>query len=123
MSRDQLNQSVRAGYCGERAGSARESWISPVAVRKSLIVEESAAAHGTRIATSGAAFATGPACPQTATPLSSSLFKVLKEKKKAYREAAATGRRRAPRVRRAPPSVARGTKASRHGFRTAAMSE
>ncbi|RQV53276.1 hypothetical protein DF020_26850 [Burkholderia cenocepacia] len=123
MSRDQASRLVRAGCRGERAGSARESWISPAEVHKSLIVEESATAPCMRIATSRAAFATGPACLRAATRLSSSLFKALKEKKKAYGEAAAGRRHRAPRVRHAPPSVARGATASRHGFRTVATSE
>ncbi|HIH2620148.1 TPA: hypothetical protein ACYLIB_004079 [Burkholderia cenocepacia] len=123
MSRDRANRLERSGRRGERAGDTRESWISPVEMRKSLIVEESAAARCTRIATSRAAFATGPACPQAAMRLSSSLFKALKEKKKAYREAAAAGRRRAPRVRRTPPSVTRGSATSRHGFHAAATSE
>ena len=123
MSRDQANRLVRSGDREGRAGGARESWISPVVVRKSLIVEESTAAHCIRIAMGRAAFATGPACSRAVASLSSSLFKALKEKKKAYGEAAAGRRRRAPRIRRAMPSVASSPAASRHEFRAAATSE
>ncbi|HHL4079634.1 hypothetical protein [Burkholderia sp. A2] len=123
MSRDQANRLVRSGDREGPAGGASESWISPVMVRKSLIVEESTAAHCPRIAMGPAAFATGPACSRAAASPSPSLFKALKEKKKAYGEAAAGRRRRAPRVRRATPSVASGTAASRHEFHAAATSE
>ncbi|WP_175846960.1 hypothetical protein [Burkholderia arboris] len=123
MNRDQATRLAGSGCDGEPAGSARDSWISPVDARKSLIVEGTAALRRMAIATSRSAFAMSPADPRAAAASFSSLFKALKEKKKEYEEAAATGRHRTPRVGRALPSVAIDAAVSRHGLGTAATHE
>ncbi|RXV72399.1 hypothetical protein D1006_08625 [Burkholderia stabilis] len=116
MSRAPASRPPRSRYRREQARSARESWLSRVSTRKSLILDGTAAAHRTGIAMCGVVFATCPDHPQATAPSSPSLFKSLKEKKKENREAAATGCNRAPRVGRALPSVAGDAAVSRHGF-------
>ncbi|MEK2600183.1 hypothetical protein [Burkholderia arboris] len=123
MTRAPATRLAGSGCDGEPAGSACESWISPVDARKSLIVEGTAALRCTAIATSHTAFAMSPADPRAAAASFSSLFKVLKEKKKEDAEAAATGRHRTPRVGRALPSVAIDAAVSRHGSGAAATRE
>jgi hypothetical protein len=115
--------SPRDGARREPAGSARESWLSRVPARKSLIPEGTAALRRSGFATCRAAFATSPVGSPAAAPSSSSLFNSLKKKKKESRETIAASRHRTPRVGGALPSVAGDTAISRHGFRAAATPE
>ncbi|MGU3778518.1 hypothetical protein [Burkholderia metallica] len=123
MSRAKPDQPQHGGYRRERPGSARESWLSRVPARKSLIPEGTAALHRAGFAMCLAAFAMSPVGAATAVPSSFSLFNSLKKKKKETREAIAKRRHRAPRVRGAPPSVAGDAAVSRHGFCAAATHE
>ncbi|WP_174955137.1 hypothetical protein [Burkholderia lata] len=123
MSRAPSGRPLSGGYRRERAGSARESWLSQVPARKSLIPEETAALPRAGFATCRAAFATSPVGAPVAVPSSFSLFNSLKKKKKESREASAASRHRAPRVRAALPSVAGDAAVSCHGFRTVATHE
>ncbi|OXI91777.1 hypothetical protein CFB50_00820 [Burkholderia sp. AU33423] len=123
MRRALSGPSSCGGARREPAGSARESWLSRLPARKSLIPEETAALRRAGFATCHAAFAMSPAGAPAAAPSSFSLFNSLKKKKKETREAAATRRHRAPRVGAALPSVAGDAAISRHGFRAAATPE
>ncbi|MBN3774765.1 hypothetical protein [Burkholderia sp. Se-20378] len=123
MSRALYDLSPRGGARRGPAGSARESWLSRVPARKSLIPEGTAALYRAGFATCHAAFAMSPVGAPAAVPSSFSLFNSLKKKKKKNREALATHRHRAPRVGAALPSVAGDAAISRHGFRAAATPE
>lgn len=123
MSHALYDASPRSGARREPAGSARESWLSPVPARKSLIPEGTAALRRAGFATCHAAFATSPVRAPAAVPSSFSLFNSLKKKKKENREAIEIRRHRAPRVGATLPSVAGEAAVSRHGFRAAATPE
>ncbi|MCA8258691.1 hypothetical protein LGM89_35980 [Burkholderia sp. AU31624] len=123
MSHALSGQPPHGGTRREWAGSARESWLSRVTARKSLIPEETAALPHAGFATCHAAFAMSPAGAPAAVPSSFSLFNSLKKKKKENREATATSRHRAPRVGAALPSVAGDAASSRHGFHALATPE
>lgn len=98
----------RAGgfFHGDRASSARESWISGVSARKSLIPEASAATSDVGFAMSLGDFATSPFfAPALATPFSL-LSNSLKRKKKEYVEGPEISRNAMPRVAHVLPRVA-----------------
>ncbi|KGW10813.1 hypothetical protein X882_5822 [Burkholderia pseudomallei MSHR4303] len=92
-------------FHSDRAGSARESWISMASARKSLIVERTAAASLPRFATSRAAFAMSPVLVRAAAVLLSSLSISLKKKEKESEEGQGIGRNGLPRVTGVLPSV------------------
>lgn len=115
----------RAGgfFHSDRAGSARESWISTVSARKSLIPEASAAVSRLRFATSRAVFAMSPVFTRTAAVLLSSLSISLKKKEKESEEGQGIGRNGLPRVTGVLPSVTDAAYFLGHEFFGVAMPE
>ena len=102
-----MNERGLAGEIDRRqgTGSARDTWFSIPAARKSLILVKSAATTYTAFAMSYRVFATSPFLGHRRTPSSFSLSKLLKEKKKEGYEAKEFRDTSAPRVDLDLPSV------------------
>ncbi|MBI0359308.1 Baseplate J family protein [Burkholderia oklahomensis] len=114
---------ARGFFHSDRARSARESWISGVSTRKSLIVERTAAASLRLFAISRAAFATSPVFAPAAVALLSSLSISLKKKEKESEEGQGIGQNGLPRVECVLPSVTDAAYFLGHEFFGVAMPE
>ena len=82
-ARKQEPLNPEGGICpAQGTGSARDTWISPLTARKSLIIENSTATSHLSFATSHRRFAMSLFSGHRRAPYSSLLSKLLKEKKK-----------------------------------------
>ena len=118
-----MNERGLAGEIDRRqgTGSARDTWFSIPAARKSLILVKSAATTYTAFATSYRVFATSQFLHRRRKPSSFSLSKLLKEKKKEGYEAKEFRDTGAPRVDLDLPSVRRAAYFLGHEFHVLSM--